>query len=86
MWLSSSEQWFHSHLMTFLSSIRNENFSGTLWRSGTVRIDEYLRREFFSFPGNRKLLDSRVYLGKLGFKPEPAGKIRVFAMVDSWTQ
>jgi len=26
------------------------------------------------------------YLGKLGFKIEPAGKIRVFAMVDSWTQ
>jgi len=27
-----------------------------------------------------------VFLGKLGFKPEPAGKIRVFAMVDAWTQ
>jgi len=26
------------------------------------------------------------WLGKLGFKPEPAGKIRVFAMVDPWTQ
>lgn len=25
-------------------------------------------------------------LGKLGFKPEPAGKVRVFAMVDPWTQ
>jgi len=25
-------------------------------------------------------------LGKLGFKLEPAGKIRVFAMVDIWTQ
>jgi len=25
-------------------------------------------------------------LGKLGFKPEPAGKVRVFAMVDAWTQ
>jgi len=30
--------------------------------------------------------DKPVYLGKLGLKPEPAGKIRVFAMVDSWTQ
>jgi len=26
------------------------------------------------------------YLGKLGFKDEPAGKVRVFAMVDIWTQ
>lgn len=26
------------------------------------------------------------HLGKLGFKPEPAGKVRVFAMVDPWTQ
>jgi len=25
-------------------------------------------------------------LGKLGFKVEPAGKVRVFAMVDIWTQ
>lgn len=26
------------------------------------------------------------YLGRLGLKKEPAGKIRVFAMVDCWTQ
>jgi len=26
------------------------------------------------------------YLGKLGLKEEPAGKVRVFAMVDPWTQ
>jgi hypothetical protein len=26
------------------------------------------------------------WLGKLGFKPEPAGKVRIFAMVDPWTQ
>jgi len=26
------------------------------------------------------------YLGQLQFKDEPAGKVRVFAMVDSWTQ
>jgi hypothetical protein len=25
-------------------------------------------------------------LGKLGLKQEPAGKVRVFAMVDPWTQ
>jgi hypothetical protein len=27
-----------------------------------------------------------TFLGRLGFKIEPAGKIRVFAMVDAWTQ
>ena len=27
-----------------------------------------------------------LFLGKLGLKDEPAGKIRVFAMVDAWTQ
>jgi len=27
-----------------------------------------------------------VLLGKLGFKIEAAGKVRVFAMVDAWTQ
>lgn len=26
------------------------------------------------------------YIGQLAFKPEPAGKLRVFAMVDVWTQ
>jgi len=26
------------------------------------------------------------YLGKLGLKEEPAGKVRVFAMVDCFTQ
>jgi hypothetical protein len=31
-------------------------------------------------------LTPRGYLGKLGFKIEPAGKIRSFAMVDAWTQ
>jgi len=29
---------------------------------------------------------SSLPLGKLGFKEEPAGKVRVFAMVDCWTQ
>lgn len=28
----------------------------------------------------------KFWLGKLGFKDEPAGKVRVFAMVDPWTQ
>jgi hypothetical protein len=26
------------------------------------------------------------FIGRLGFKLEAAGKVRVFAMVDAWTQ
>jgi len=32
------------------------------------------------------LPDSRFPIGKLGLKVEPAGKVRVFAMVECWTQ
>jgi hypothetical protein len=31
---------------------------------------------------NNKLIRGTPEIGKLGFKDEPAGKIRVFAMVD----
>jgi hypothetical protein len=31
-------------------------------------------------------LNKARYVGKLGFKDEAAGKVRVFAMVDIWTQ
>ena len=31
-------------------------------------------------------LKTNSLIGKLGFKPEAAGKVRVFAMVDCWTQ
>jgi hypothetical protein len=36
--------------------------------------------------GPKNLFEATNWLGKLGFKPEPAGKVRVFAMVDPWTQ
>lgn len=35
---------------------------------------------------NLKELPTRGILGRLGCKPEPSGKVRVFAMVDWWTQ
>lgn len=35
---------------------------------------------------NEPLVKPLSYLGKLGMKEEAAGKIRVFAMVDAWTQ
>lgn len=31
-------------------------------------------------------LSGKGHIGQLAFKNEPAGKVRVFAMVDSWTQ
>jgi hypothetical protein len=34
----------------------------------------------------KPLVQPLSYLGKLGTKAEAAGKIRVFAMVDAWTQ
>lgn len=34
----------------------------------------------------KQILSSGISLGKLGLKEEPAGKVRVFAMVDCWTQ
>jgi len=40
-------------------------------------------KRFIEIRLSDKLKDKPVYLGKLGLKPEPAGKVRVFAMVDS---
>lgn len=33
-----------------------------------------------------KQSSNQTFIGKLAIKPEPAGKMRVFAMVDAWTQ
>lgn len=50
-------------------------------------IEKHLSEDVRSKPYHRYRLSAVVsYLGKLGFKPEPAGKVRVFAMVDCWTQ
>lgn len=38
-----------------------------------------------SYPGAKPNLQG-LSLGKLGLKEEPAGKVRVFAMVDAWSQ
>lgn len=41
---------------------------------------------FLKDPFTDKFINGDYFLGKLGFKVEPAGKVRVFAMVDAWTQ
>jgi len=46
------------------------------------RLDE-LRKRDLPFRFEKPYSPS---LGKLGLKEEPAGKVRVFAMVDPWTQ
>lgn len=51
-------------------------------------IGEFLPRQFDA-DGNKlpkRRIEPLRSLGKLGTKQEPAGKIRVFAMVDAWTQ
>jgi hypothetical protein len=57
---------------------RSSSFMGRLQSIAMAchkELDLFLPPEIRSLP-----------LGKLGLKPEPAGKIRVFAMVDAWTQ
>nr|UJQ92508.1 MAG: putative RNA-dependent RNA polymerase [Mitoviridae sp.] len=47
-------------------------------------LEHYLKVEADS--KFRNVIKPLPYLGKLGLKEEAAGKIRVFAMVDAWTQ
>lgn len=42
-------------------------------------------KRYFSFDYKSES-NFNFWLGKLGLKKEPAGKVRVFAMVDPWTQ
>lgn len=41
-----------------------------------------------AFPSSSSLMGRQIFgsLGRLGFKSEAAGKVRVFAMVECWTQ
>jgi len=64
----------------FFSALQRSGMSQILWRLDTRRRSMvFLGQEFFLDNGEH-------YIGSLGLKDEPAGKIRVFAMVDCWTQ
>lgn len=65
-----------SHLMKFLEGQRQ---ASVMIKNIHRFVLEGLR---WGPPG---LIPTR-YVGKLGFKDEAAGKVRVFAMVDIWTQ
>jgi len=83
-------------LLRALAVISNNNALGTDLMTVISRVDQ--SRGFARFWYNRfwKLLSNSVFplvrvnllipLGKLGLKYEAAGKVRVFAMVDAFTQ
>lgn len=52
------------------------------WASG----NNWHYQDVKGYPKDSHFGDAPGYLAKLGFKEEAAGKVRVFAMVDPWTQ
>jgi hypothetical protein len=60
------------------------SYSNLAWQLGAPGIPE--RQELLGRAFDKSPSFTPTYLGKLGFKIEPAGKVRVFAMVDAWTQ
>lgn len=87
--LASAHTWLHSPLYPIL-----ENWckmTGNIWVLN--RIESWAKELWvwedslpLSSGGPKCPFEATNWLGKLGFKPEPAGKVRVFAMVDPWTQ
>lgn len=77
---------FNGHPIALLKAAINLKYTGllpTLFKFGTY-LDESFNLtlnmcRLITSPGEDKI-------GKLGFKVEAAGKLRVFAMVDQWTQ
>lgn len=72
----------NEHLLKALTTIASQSEGGNTFLSRlkmmTLASHKELDLWLFTELGIRPL-------GRLGFKPEPAGKVRVFAMVDSWT-
>lgn len=70
------------HLLFFLRKFDNsDHVPGLMSGHVTTTFMEACRLSLF------RVLPSTVFpLGRIGFKDEAAGKVRVFAMVDAWTQ
>jgi hypothetical protein len=49
-------------------------------------VEELLKNNFKKGPMGFLTGDYKVPIGQLSFKKEAAGKLRIFALVDSWTQ
>lgn len=92
---------FSSHFMTAYTSLfvwNSEKFSqlrqSFIFIMNFYPIPSFLQNFFFAAPASALVspmfympgFQVNKYLGKLGAKVEAAGKIRIFAMVDCWTQ
>lgn len=92
--VSSSPESIYNSAATWLSPKFEYLYSSFRdWLLLTGGVPELNRTGQVSYNDLLKLMDRMAregkpckYLGKLGLKMEPAGKIRVFAMVDCWTQ
>lgn len=87
--LASAFTWLHSPLFPVL--VNWCKMTGNIWVLN--RIESWAKELWVwedSYPlspgGHSCPFTATNWLGRLGFKPEPAGKVRVFAMVDPWTQ
>lgn len=86
--LASAYTWLHSPLYPLLEGWCK--MTGNQWMLNRIEswgADRWVWED--SLPigeGPSCPFTASGWLGKLGFKPEPAGKVRVFAMVDPWTQ
>lgn len=84
--------YFGIYRLPFISAYYQDLYDKGLirWSSNDLQKKVWtLRNEFSAFllyDKNSLSNKGRSYLGKLSMKMEPAGKIRVFAMVDAWTQ
>jgi len=89
VWSSDRYSKLRYHLDGFLDGLVNKDFFLTglknVYRTNPL---DHLNPKLLDKDNNRLYPGKYInyYLGKLGFKPESAGKIRVFAMVDIWTQ
>lgn len=87
--LASAYTWLHSPLFPVLTNWCK--MTGNIWVLNRI---EAWTKELWVWEDSHPLSPGGQscpftvtnWLGKLGFKPEPAGKVRVFAMVDPWTQ
>lgn len=87
--LASAHTWLHSPLYPVLKNWCK--MSGNTWVLN--RIESWAKELWvwedslpLSSGGPKCPFEATNWLGRLGFKEEPAGKVRVFAMVDPWTQ
>lgn len=77
-------------LLKFMSFLPQSYSYNKIWMLTSQAIEGQLGRVLVNFVNNIKSWETfpkrTDYLGRLGTKIEPAGKVRVFAMVDCFTQ